>query len=416
MRVLVVSDIEWSDDNSLGNTMSNLFLGNKEISVASLYRRTSNPSNLLCKKYFRISYISILKNFFKKEQIGEYFELEKPLSTKTEVTGEKKAIGLIHKLKLNKLVYFIEDMLFATKKWENKKYKKFLEEFNPDIIFSFAKASKTQLLFEKNILKHLKNCKKATFVVDDIYGANQNKKYKKIIAEQLNLASKVYYITPSLRDEYKEIFGVDGDILTKGCDFSLPVIKKENPIKTIVYAGNLLYGRDNTLINLANAINNHNKGNENKLYLKVYSPTLIDDTVKNALNINGASEFCGAKPFLEIVEILNKADLVLQVESFDKKQQKIVKHSFSTKITDCMQSGSVLFAIGPKEVASMQAANDIDGAFVAFSVEEISDTIKQIAYADLYKNAIKTREYAKEHFGIDKIQEKLVKDFKEIIK
>lgn len=416
MRVLVVSDIEWSDDNSLGNTMSNLFSGIKDIEVASLYRRTSNPSNLLCKKYFRISYISILKNFLKKENIGEYFELDKPISAKTEVTGEKKAISLIHKLKLNKLIYFVEDMLFATKKWENKKYKKFLEEYNPDIIFSFAKASKTHLLFEKSVLKYAKNCKVATFIVDDIYGANHNKKYKKIIAEQLNLASKIYYITPSLCDEYKEIFGADGDILTKGCDFSLPVIKKENPVKTIVYAGNLLYGRDNTLISLANAINNHNKENENKLYLKVYSPTLIDDAVKNALNIKGASEFCGAKPFSEIVEILNKADLVLQVESFDKAQQKIVKHSFSTKITDCMQSGSVLFAIGPKEVASMQAAADITGAFAAFSVEEISDTIKQIADADLYENALKTREYAKEHFGIDKIQEKLVKDFNEIIK
>ncbi len=416
MKILLLSNIEWADNNAFGNTMSNLFAGIKDVEVASLYRRSSKPNNSVCKKYYKISYTSIIKNFFNKEKIGEYFETPKPLETKTEVTGEKKAIGLIHKLKLNKLIYFIEDMLFATKKWENKKYKKFLEEFNPDIIFSFAKPSKTHLLFEKSVLKYAKNCKVATFIVDDIYGANHNKKYKKIIAEQLNLASKVYYITPSLRDEYKEIFGVDGDILTKGCDFSLPVIKKENPVKTIVYAGNLLYGRDNTLISLANAINNHNKENENKLYLKVYSPTLIDDAVKNALNIKGASEFCGAKPFSEIVEILNQADVVLQVESFDKAQQKIVKHSFSTKITDCMQSGSVLFAIGPKEVASMQAAADITGAFTAFSIEEISEVIKQIAKADLYENALKTREYAKEHFGIDKIQEKLVKDFNEIIK
>lgn len=416
MRVLVVSDIEWSDDNSLGNTMSNLFSGIKEITVASLYRRTSNPGNILCKKYFRISYVSILKNFFNKEKIGEYFELDKPIYTKTEVTNEKKAIGLIHKLKLNKLVYFIEDALFATKKWENQKYKKFLEEFNPDIIFSFAKASKTQLLFEKNILKNLKNCKKVTFVVDDIYGANHNKKYKKIIAEQLNLASKVYYITPSLRDEYKEIFGADGEILTKGCDFSLPVVKKENPVKTIVYAGNLLYGRDKTLIKLANAIKEHNEKSENKLLLKVFSPTIVDNMVIDAMNIDGASQFCGAKPFSEIVEILNKADVVLQVESFDEKQIKIVKHSFSTKITDCMQSGSVLFAIGPKQVASMRAAKEIEGSFTAFCDEDIIKAIKEISNADLYENALKTREYAKEHFEINKIQEKLINDFNSIIK
>ena len=413
MRVLVLSNIEWSDNNAFGNTMSNLFANIKDVEVASLYRRSSKPNNSVCKKYYKISYTSIIKNFFNKEKIGEYFETPKPLETKTDITSEKKAIGLIHKLKLNKLVYFVEDVLFATKKWENNKFKSFITKYNPNVLFLFARVNKIQNLFIKTILKYVPNCKVVVFAADDIYGASPN---KKILKEQFELATKIYAITPSLKKEYENIFDCPIDILTKGCNFSLPVIKKENPVKTIVYAGNLLYGRDNTLINLANAINNHNQENENKLYLKVYSPTLIDDTVKNALNINGASEFCGAKPFLEIVEILNKADLVLQVESFDKAQQKIVKHSFSTKITDCMQSGSVLFAIGPKEVASMQAANDIDGAFAAFSVEEISGAIKQIAKADLYESALKTREYAKEHFGIDKIQEKLVKDFNEIIK
>ena len=77
----------------------------------------------------------------KKEKIGEYFEYQQSTETKTVQSTEKKAIGLVHKLKLNKVVYFIEDMLFATKKWENKNFKNFLENFNPNIVFCFAKAS-----------------------------------------------------------------------------------------------------------------------------------------------------------------------------------------------------------------------------------------------------------------------------------
>jgi len=73
MRVLVLSNIEWSDNNAFGNTMSNLLGGLSNVEIASLYRRNSKPNNSVCKKYYKISYTSIIKNFFKKEKIGEYF-------------------------------------------------------------------------------------------------------------------------------------------------------------------------------------------------------------------------------------------------------------------------------------------------------------------------------------------------------
>jgi len=218
MRVLVLSNIEWSDNNAFGNTMSNLLGGLSNVEIASLYRRNSKPNNSVCKKYYKISYTSIIKNFFKKEKIGEYFETQKPLEIKAEASNEKKAIGLVHKLRLNKLIYFINDILFITKKWENERFKQFITAYNPNILFLFASANKIQNLFIKTILKYAPNCKPVIFVVDDIYAANKN--YKKNISEQLKLASKVYAITPSLKKEYEDIFGVNIDILTKGCDFS----------------------------------------------------------------------------------------------------------------------------------------------------------------------------------------------------
>lgn len=416
MRVLTLSNIEWSESNAFGNTMSNLFCGVSDIELASLYRRSSVPNNGVCKRYYKISNASIVKNFFSPRKIGSYFEFDdfKPVTAVT-ADSEKKAIGFIHKYNLNKLLYFAEDMLFATRKWENNNFKKFINDFNPDIVFSFAKASKTHLLFINTVKKYIPNCKHVTFIVDDIYAAYNSKKYKKIIDQQLKIASKIYAITPSLKRKYEEVFDVNIDVLTKGCDFSLPVTQKQNPVKTIVYAGNLMYGRDKTLIKLGQEIKLHNEHSDNKLMLKIYSPTIVDNSVKSAMNIEGACEFLGAKPYSEIVEILNSADVVLHVESFDEEQQKVVKHSFSTKITDCMQSGSVLFSIGPEGLASIEATQNIDGAFCAVSLDQIGVTIKQIADADLYENAKSIREYALEHFSIEKIQQKIVNDFKQII-
>lgn len=64
-----------------------------------------------------------------------------------------------------------------------------------------------------------------------------------------------------------------------------------------------------------------------------------------------------------------------------------MKHSFSTKITDCMQSGSVLFSIGAKGLASIDISSEIPGTFVAHSYNEIGDVVKKIAGTDLYENA-----------------------------
>lgn len=416
VNVLVLSNIEWSDSNSFGNTVSNLFTSVPDFNFASLYTRNSLPRNNVCKLYYKISNTDIIKNFFCKEKIGDCFELLNNNTYLPETNNsEKKAIGLIHKYKLNRLFYFVEDTLFATQIWDNNKFKNFLRMFRPDIIFSFTKASKTQLLFIDSVKKYVPNCKHVTFIVDDIYSVFNSIEYKRIIGEQLSQASKIYAITPSLKKEYEDVFGVHIDILTKGCDFSLPVTKKENSVKSIVYAGNLLYGRDKTLIELGRIIKKHNEISDNKLVLKIYSPTLISDETKAAMNVLGASEFLGAKPYKEIVEIMNKADVVLHVESFDDEQQKIVKHSFSTKITDCMQSGSVLFSIGPDGLASIEATKNIDGAFCAVNLDEISCAIKKIADADLFENAKRIRAYALEHFAIEKIQQKIVDDFKAII-
>lgn len=414
MRILVLSNIEWSDNNALGNTLSNLFSGMGDNDIASIYRRNSKPINDVCRKYYKISYTSIIKNFFNKEKIGDYFEVSN-MTEKYSISSEKKAIGFIHKFNLNRIVYFINDLLFMTRRWENNKFRKFIKDYNPDIVFYFTRSCKVQNLFIRTIKKYVPQCKFVTFVVDDIYAVNNSKKDKRIIVEQLNHASKIYAITPSLKRKYEELFDVEIDVLTKGCDFSLPVTKKQNSVKNIVYAGNLLYGREKTLIKLGQEIKKHNENSDSKLLLKVYSPTVVDDSIKNAMNIPGASEFSGAKPYSEIVEIMNSSDVVLHVESFDEEQQKVVKHSFSTKITDCMQSGSVLFSIGPDGLASIEATKSIDGAFCAVNLDEIAETIKQIDDADLYERAKSIRAYAIDNFAIEKIQQKLVNDFKEII-
>ena len=49
-----------------------------------------------------------------------------------------------------------------------------------------------------------------------------------------------------------------------------------------------------------------------------------------------------------------KADILLHVESFDKKAIASTKYSFSTKIPEYLSAGKCVFAVGPSNVASIK--------------------------------------------------------------
>lgn len=417
MRVLVLSNIEWSDNNAFGNTISNLFHNLKNVEFASLYRRNSKPYNNVCERYYRISYTDMVNNLFKPSNIGHEFydKSDKSNINDGKNTSENKLISFVHKWRLERLVHLLENLLFSTKMWKNKKFIDFINDFNPDLIFDFTCTLKATELIIKEIKKIKPNCKLVSFITDDVYHSNKSKSIRNVIKYQMENADKVYAITPALKESYEKIFNIDIDILRKGCNLAFPVTKKDNPVKTIVYAGNLLYGRDSTLIRLAEDIEKHNAKSEDKIKLYIYSPTLIDESIKNKMNKENASQFMGGRPYDEILTVLNKADIVLHVESFDSKQQDMVRNSFSTKIIDALQSGSVLFAIGAKGLSSIDITAEIDGTFIANDLEEINEQIEKIATADLYENALKIREYAKEHFSIEQVQQKLIEDFKSII-
>ena len=141
MNILVVSNIEWSDQNAFGNTVSNFFGGMEDVNIASLYRRSAIPDNTVCQRYYRITNGSIIKSFFQKERIGNEFSYRscEKKSVLRETTTENKVIKFIHKWHIN--LNEIEDMIFTTHRWENKRFKAFVEDFSPDIVFYFIRIS-----------------------------------------------------------------------------------------------------------------------------------------------------------------------------------------------------------------------------------------------------------------------------------
>lgn len=86
------------------------------------------------------------------------------------------------------------------------------------------------------------------------------------------------------------------------------------------------------------------------------------------INISGASEYRGSLKKDELIDVLNRSDILVFVESFDRRSIEATRLSLSTKIPEYLSLEKPVLAIGPSNVASMEYLSD-----VAFCVNDPRD-------------------------------------------
>jgi hypothetical protein len=62
VRILVISNTPWRDDNSFGNSYTSIFKGIKKIELANIYCNYGAPDNDLVAHHFQITEKSLIHN------------------------------------------------------------------------------------------------------------------------------------------------------------------------------------------------------------------------------------------------------------------------------------------------------------------------------------------------------------------
>lgn len=418
MKILILGTVPWDNQNSLGNTLSNWFENWEDCEFAFMYNRDKKNDNKCCSTYFQVTFKDIIHNIFTPWKIGREFtsaENDDIIDSLTEATMINTLSGF-----RRRFVNYCVDQLYISNIWFNKRAKKFIAKFNPDIVFLFTIPD----AFRYNLVNYIKRNTKAKivqFVADDVYGQSLcsntllNKIYRKRIPQLLKKADKVYGASVPLCEAYRNYFNIEITPLYKGCEIKYNDYSFHNPIK-IIYAGNLYYGREKSLAELVNVISDINK-KELVFELSIYSNSYISNEVNSSLNAVGCCLY-PVRPYNEIMDLMKKSDIVLHIESFDKKQEQLVRYSFSTKIIDCLQSGSVFMAIGPSKVASIEYSKMIPGAIVVDDLSKLKEVLFDIKENSicLKKSSYNIREYAKTHHEISNVRKKIYEDFNQILK
>lgn len=423
MRILVFQQAAWEETNAVGNTLSNWFGGWNEDQFANFYTRKQVPDNDIVSHYYSISAADIVKEVFKKKKHSFYAAeiAERKDSIELEHGGEQKSIDRLHS-RNNDIVYWGMETVWRSGCWINKEFKRFVKEFDPDILFAFC----ANVYILKPLMDYIStntSAKTVLFIADDIYADYLRKPFfrrsylTRLCKACIQKADKLYGCSQELCDHYSEMFSRQVSALYKGVRVEFGDIKEAKKPLRIVYAGNLYYGRRTVLVDLADALDSLNV-DEPKAELEVYTGATLSDEIVSSFEKRKSVRLMGKRTYSDVKRILTDADIVLHVESFEQSQIDRVKYSFSTKIIDCLGSGSMILAIGPAEDASISYIGRIPGAQVITSRDDMAARLTRVLDMDndeRNRQIEATRRFAESHDGINQVRERLRKDFLELI-
>lgn len=388
-KILIITKKSLKKDNATGITINNIF-NNYKGKLASLFFTTENIDNNIL--HYSLNFFYLLKKLSLP-----FFKFNKKVSFENknrfkEISIEKSFIKFFRE-NFNSIGKIWEELYWVLFFKGDRDLYKFIKNFNPEVIFIPSIYNIYPYSILEKILK-INKSKLIVFLMDDYLNLETKNIFKKIfitllrkkILKIVKKADVVFTISELMQKEYKKCYNINSQILYKGFEFKeKPFYKPSNDKLTIVYSGNLLCGRWESLI-LLNEIIKEKKYN---IEIDVYSQIELPSKIKEKLL---SYNFCNYKGFVEynkLFSIYEHADLLLFLESTDFKDSNIVRLSFSTKLVDYFYSGRPILAIGCKNVASINYLQKNDAAFVCGNENELKKVLELI-----YIDRTKLEEYS----------------------
>lgn len=385
-KVLVIGINAWREDGT-AHTLMDIFRCWDSERVALIYTRADLPNTEVCHHYFQISESQMIRSVLKPwMKVGRVVE-NTPIVKNAEVEAEHARYTKAHKTS-SQWMPLMREIVWKLGQWKTPALKKFVQDFEPDIIFVPIYPNAYMGRIQRYITR-LTGKPTVCYLADDNYSYDSCQTALQYI-HRLWLRHHVGPIARNCKDMFVIVekekedadirFGTNSKILTKSIDFTgrnYHHRKPNNPLK-FVYTGSMIIGRDKTLALVADAINEINKQcGEVKAEMYIYSQTEPNDNIRKQID-NGAAHFCGRVNREEVLRIQQDADVVIFAEALDGKNANAAKLSFSTKITDYISNGKCVLAIGKDDIAPIDYFKRNDSALIANSKDEILTQIKRI--------------------------------------
>lgn len=387
-KLLVISHNTFSSTLNNGKTYSSIFKGWPKEKIAQLFFQNEIPDFDVCENYYHITDEDMIKG--SKMIAGKKID-------KSKVDEIKKTISPIHSYARKKpkpIFSFARNLVWSTNKWDNDKLNKWLEAFKPEVIFfvggsnSFSYKITNKIADKFNIPVYLyftDDYITPIKTIDPFWWVNYywlKKELKKLLVD----VKKIFVIGEDMGKEFS-------DKLNKECisimnavnidDYLVKRVKKKkyNNSIELAYFGGLHLNRWKTLFMIADSLYEIDSEDGIKMTINIYTGTLLEEKLLNKFNEHPNINFKGSVTEKEIVDEMQKYDVLVHVESFDQEMISKTRLSISTKIPEYLASGKVLLGVGPSELSSIKYLKKLDFVYIIdkYDRETIKLKLREIA-------------------------------------
>lgn len=390
---LVIAHNPLSTQTNNGKTYASLLSEFSKEQLCQIYATDLKPDFEIAGSFYKISEKSVIRN--KRNIIGGEVFANDVNNDETERISPN--VGGVHKLKklMQSFTYTwtgqaVRSWLWGNKSLLNADLRNWIEKEKPDFVF-WGNGNINAMV---NLVLQICKEYKLPLIVnlgDDYfsrgYTANifydcYQKKLKNIFSQIAKLAEVIIVCSDRMGERLKKQFGGNYLVAMNSVDrdriFEEKKINKNNI--DMVYTGNVGIGRWKTLVQVGQVLNRLSK--EWNIHLEIYTGEDLDAKVIASLNQQPCIKLCGAVYGEELHKVRENADIMLFVETFEKKHKKLLETAVSTKVPEYLNTRRAILAVGPEYSAAIDYYKKNDVAEVVTSMEEIEKAIRRLLESD----------------------------------
>lgn len=369
-KVLIISHNAFSATLNNGKTYSSIFNGWPKDKIAQLFFQNEIPDFKVCENFFHITDEDMLKFYYNRS--GKRIQ-------ESDLFSIRKTVSPIHSYvrKKPKAVFnFLRNLIWLSSKWKTANLNEWLDEFEPEAIFFVGGSSSFSYKITKTIADRY-NIPVYLYYTDDYITP--------IKTIDPFWWINFFWLKSSLRKlltRVETIFVIGEDM---GNEYSLKLGKKCIPIMNAVsineylkrrvekdvsettielaYFGGLHLNRWKTLLMIGDSIKEINYEEKVRLKLNIYSGKSVEEALLEKFDNHPTICYKGSVTEKEIIDEMQKYDVLVHVESFEKKMVSKTRLSISTKIPEYLASGRVVLGVGPSELSSIKYLERLDFTF-----------------------------------------------------
>lgn len=365
MKILILSNNPLSQTANNGKTIRSIIKALGDHEFAQIFFSSGSAEGLAGDSQYSVTDEELVGLFFKRLNLRSALN-EKKTETSSELKNDRSFMDGASPFK-SELYRLIREVLWKLPLGHKKRLMGFAESFKPDLLFitagDFIFANKLALDVQLKT-----NCRLVTYCTDDYvltkHGFNILGHVRSFfilagLKQLIRRSSSYLTISESMKIAYEQVFDKGSTLAYNTVELrrepeNFPRFFPCDERITFVYAGGLHLDRISSIAILAE----HLEMLTESVVIKIYSHDSDKLEIRNKMRGYKTVELMLPVEADALGPILDNADILLHVESFDPYFSSRTHFSLSTKIPEYLSYGKPLLAIGPQNLASMKHVRD----------------------------------------------------------